>query len=312
MDIQDIKKWFKHKNVLFAANGDIVPRSPLLASISTYQDILDDNMICIPGKSYEQSSYQPMFGLRAFMVLLDEAIKRSYDYILYVDADCFIWSLENLMRQFEKFVDGEYIIGGVPDGGVFCHRNANRFCINPFLAFFNVKRIARHSRDGKLQIASIRSEDSIPEVDRISNDLVLQECRAWREAFQPSVPYMLTDNFLRSNRIEDAYTYKFQPLAEFYYTLFLGLHFPDEKFMWMHGRDYVCQADPLGLTSGLYLNQDMSSDENLICLHTWFSRCLINPECKDRILVPHDDIDQGLNHAKRIKDVIQLVKSHLA
>nr|DAH74103.1 MAG TPA: hypothetical protein [Caudoviricetes sp.] len=36
MDIQDIKKWFKHKNVLFAANGDIVPRSPLLASISTY------------------------------------------------------------------------------------------------------------------------------------------------------------------------------------------------------------------------------------------------------------------------------------
>lgn len=36
MDIQDIKKWFKHKNVLFATNGDIVPRSPLLDSISTY------------------------------------------------------------------------------------------------------------------------------------------------------------------------------------------------------------------------------------------------------------------------------------
>lgn len=36
MDTQDIKNWFKNKNVLFATNGDIVPRSPLLDSISTY------------------------------------------------------------------------------------------------------------------------------------------------------------------------------------------------------------------------------------------------------------------------------------
>ena len=115
--------------------------------------------------------------------MLDEAIKRRYDYVLYVDADCFIWSLDNLMRKFEQFVDGDYIVGGVPDGGVFCHRNANRFCINPFLAFFNIKRIIKHSSNGMLQLASIKSENDVPEADQISNDLVLEECKAWRDAF---------------------------------------------------------------------------------------------------------------------------------
>lgn len=55
MNAEDMKKWFKSKNVLFATNGDIVPRSPLLDSISTYYSIIDDNLLCIPGKNADAS-----------------------------------------------------------------------------------------------------------------------------------------------------------------------------------------------------------------------------------------------------------------
>ena len=74
-------------------------------------------------------------------MMIVEALKRGYDYIIYIDADCFIWSLENLKSKFEEFIAQERIIGGVPDGGIFCHRNTNNFCINPFLTFFSIKRI---------------------------------------------------------------------------------------------------------------------------------------------------------------------------
>ena len=243
--------------------------------------------------------------------MIIEALKRGYDYIIHIEADCFIWRLENLKSKFEEFIAQQYIIGGVPDGGIFCHRNTNNFCINPFLTFFSIKRIKRHFVNGKLQLASPTSELEIPEEDRRTNALVLEQCKSWRARYQPTVPYMKTANFMKTNSVETAYTTSFTLMSEWYYKLFLGFHYPDERFMWIYGRDYVCDADPFGLTSGLYLNEHMEDDSNLICLHTWFSRCLINPECKDRILVPHDDIDQGLNHAKRIKDVIQLVKSHL-
>ena len=304
-----MKQWFKDKNVLFCTNGDIVPDSPLLDSIATYKDVVDNNLLCIPGKNIANNN--PIFGLQAFQLMIIEALKRGYDYIIYIDADCFIWSLENLKSKFEEFITQQYIIGGVPDGGIFCHRNTNNFCINPFLTFFSIKRIKQHFINGKLQLASPTSELEIPEEDRRTNALVLEQCKNWRARYQPTVPYMKTANFMKTNSVETAYTTSFTLMSEWYYKLFLGFHYPDERFMWIYGRDYVCDADPFGLTSGLYLNEHMEDDSNLICLHTWFSRCLINPECKDRILVPHDDIDQGLNHAKRIKDVIQLVKSHL-
>lgn len=140
--------WFKTNNVLFCTNGDIVPDSPLLDSISTYQKAVDNNLLCIPGKNIAND--MPIFGLQAFQLMIIEALKRSYDYIIYIDADCFIWNLENLKRKFEEFVAGDYIIGGVPDGGIFCHRNTNNFCVNPFLAFFNIRRIKEHFTSGKL------------------------------------------------------------------------------------------------------------------------------------------------------------------
>lgn len=51
---------------------------------------------------------------------------------------------------------------------------------------------------------------------------------------------MQTANFMKTNSVETAYTTSFTLMSEWYYKLFLGLHFPDEKFMWMHGRDYIC------------------------------------------------------------------------
>ena len=117
-------------------------------------------------------------------------------------------------------------------------------------------------------------------------------------------------NFLKTNTKDTAYTSSFTLTTEFYYRLFLGLHYPGEQFMWIHGRDYVCEADPFRLTSGLYVNEHMEDDSNLICLHTWFSRVLINPEMPDYILNPRDDVDCGLNHRKRINAVKDFVKAH--
>jgi hypothetical protein len=98
-------------------------------------------------------------------------------------------------------------------------------------------------------------------------------------------------------------------MTEWYYKLFLGFQYTNEKIMYIHGRDYVCDADPLGLTSGLYINEHMEDDSNLICLHTWFSRVLINPNMPDPGLNPRDDVDSGLNHRRRIMNVISMVKN---
>lgn len=299
----------QHKT-LFATNGDIVPHSPLLTSIKTYESLAKDDLLCIPGKNVDTS--MPVFGMQAFMNIINYAIRYGYDYVIYVDADCFIWSKENLMQKFREFVDGDYIIGGVPDGGIFCHRNTNSFCINPFLTFFNIKRMKRHVlKNGQLAIVQPTSENDIPEHDRISNKKVLDECKAWRHRSQKDVPYMKTKNFLLTNTADKAYTSAFTLKTEYYYPLFLGLHFNDEKFMWLHGRDYVCDEDKLGLTSGLYVNADMKDDANLICLHTWFSRLLINPEMPDKVLNPREDVNAGLCHADRIRAVMSKVKQHL-
>ncbi len=76
--------------------------------------------------------------------------------------------------------------------------------------------------------------------------------------------------------------------------------------MYMHGRDYICDADPLGLTSGLYINANMEDDNNLICLHTWFSRLLINPNSSDPVL----NCTCLIDHRSRIHNIIDFVKHH--
>lgn len=155
-------------------------------------------------------------------MILSYAINHSYDYIIYIDADCFIWSLNNLSIKFNEFIEGNYIIAGVPDGGIFCHRNSNCYCINPFLAFFNVKLIKNHILNGNLILANPHSENdiSLGNVNACSN--VLLDCDVWRKKFQPIVPYMYSEDFKRSNDINSAYTSKFSLMDEYYYKLFLG------------------------------------------------------------------------------------------
>lgn len=113
--------------------------------------------------------------------MIAEAIKRNYDYVMYIDADCFIWSTKNLMHKFSEFFDGDYIIGRVPDGGVFCHRNTNNYCINPFLTFFNIKKIKQHINENAMLLVSPHSENDISNENRKSNADVLAQCKAWRD-----------------------------------------------------------------------------------------------------------------------------------
>lgn len=298
------KEIFLKYKVLFATNGDLVPNSPLLDSISTYCNVLNNNLLCIPGK--DVLTNKPIFGLQAFYMILFYAINHGYDYIVYIDADCFIWSIDNLSFKFNEFIHGNYIIGGVPDGGVFCHRNSNCYCINPFLAFINVKHIKNHIINGQLVLVNPKSINDISQSNINACLTVLSDCNTWRQNFQKTVPYMYNKDFESSNSINTAYTSKFSLMDEYYYKLFLGLQYHDEYFMYIHGRDYVCDEDPLGLTSGLYINKNMENDNNLICLHTWFSRLLINPKSPDPVLNCKCSVD----HCTRIHNVINLVKRH--
>jgi hypothetical protein len=56
-----VKELFKKHNVLFCTNGDIVPCSPLIDSINTYYNVIDNNLLCIPGKNIANN--MPIFGL---------------------------------------------------------------------------------------------------------------------------------------------------------------------------------------------------------------------------------------------------------
>ena len=59
-----MKAWFKEHNVMFCTNGDIVPDSPLLDSIDTYHELVDNNILCIPGKNIANN--MPVFGMQVF------------------------------------------------------------------------------------------------------------------------------------------------------------------------------------------------------------------------------------------------------
>lgn len=286
IDAFSVKKNFRDAKVLFATNGDDGEDSPLRLSIRTYCDIVsDDNFVVLESKNGE------WFGKNAFLKMFDYAMEHGFDYLIYIDADCFIVSHENLWKLFSDFRKSGCILGGPPDGGLFCHRNANRFAINPFLMFVDVKQIApfKSSESGEWTFNDNRknppSYDSILKNIRIEtlrrNTDVLAAYAHFMENTKKqhfSVPHadMISNPH---NKYEIYYGKNQKPWThtetvnvEPYYDIFLGVYDGKHGVFSMFGRDYPCEADQSGITSAVYCSPDIEDDGNLVCLHTWFTR----------------------------------------
>jgi hypothetical protein len=73
---------------------------------------------------------------------------KNFDYVIYIDEDCFITDFYSLVNEFMNFTESGCVLAGPQDGGVFCHRNHSRLMINTFLSFWNIKLL----RDKKITL----------------------------------------------------------------------------------------------------------------------------------------------------------------
>lgn len=68
-------------------------------------------------------------------------VTNHFDYVIYIDEDCFITDFENLINEFKNFIDSNCCLAGIQDGGVLCHRNHSHIMVNTFLSFWNIKML---------------------------------------------------------------------------------------------------------------------------------------------------------------------------
>lgn len=149
MNNLEIKNWLKDNKVCFVTNSITEHIGSLVyASLKTYIDYIPDNsFIIIPGLR----NGRPNYGLRAFQEMLNNQDIHNFDYIIYIDEDCFIKDFELLLKEFIKFKDSNYCMAGLQDGGMICHRNQSRFLVNTFVSFWNLTLI--HNKMDKVNNA---------------------------------------------------------------------------------------------------------------------------------------------------------------
>lgn len=137
--IEEIKKYIQDNKICVVTNSKCKYGTQFLASIKTYISYLPiHNFWIIPGDDigYEQDFY----GYYAFLKMIDELGNNPYyDYVIYLDDDCFVKNMSLLIDEFDKFKESDCCLAGIPDGGVLCHRNHSAIFVNTFLSFWNIK-----------------------------------------------------------------------------------------------------------------------------------------------------------------------------
>lgn len=296
------KQYLKQKNVLIVSNGDFYPTSPLITSIKTYSQIIDNNFYIVPCTIGNKKIY----GLEAFYHILLYANSLKYDYVLYIDADCFILNLNNLYSEFKNFVESDNIIKGTADGGCFCHRNLNNYVINPFLSFYNIKKISKYIKDNKFELTNMFNIQKISEITKINNKKVLNAVKIYNELNNPvnkhaqmiSKEHNQYENFFGSKQIPFSCNYK-NVYDQYYYLYYIFLN-ASENYDYFYGRDYIGQADDSGISSALFIDKEMN-DDSIICIHTWFTRCT-------ELQYVNSNIQPYASQFKRIKKVEKFVE----
>jgi len=282
MTIESLRQYFAENGVLFATNGWLKKGAIIERSLQTYQDLTDQ--VYIVG-----SDTQPIYGRDAFIDMFRHGLDKGYAYLIYIDVDNFIVSPANLQYEFEQFKQSGATFSGPTDGGIICHRNCNRMSPNPFLLMVNLTNLKPIYKNGQFDFGNRKAYD----VTQMDPTMLRQwqqtvdAYTAYRTRTQMQIPHtqVISAEWNPDRNKRHHYTmrqipwsYRDTPNGEPYYTIFLGYL---EKFhtgtRFMYAADHPFNADPTGLTTAVYCARpnaqgEMICPENLICLHTWFSR----------------------------------------
>lgn len=334
MDIQNINKlktWLSNNKVCFVTNSTAMPSSLLVSSLKTYIEYIPiQNFWIIPGIV----NNQPFYGLNAFLIMLNYMLENNnFDYVIYIDEDCFIYDFETLIEEFKNFTNSNCCLAGPQDGGAFCHRNHSKLLINTFLSFWNIKMI----RDKKITINDIiqyisklneqyhdKLYSAFLEILKMNKDLYNFMESSSKQKIDAITYYRIThfgsthespyaevvkddpQNFVERN--QEPYSYKDDEIINFepYYILEQVLILLTKSpIYYMFGTDLYdsdyekknVQFDKSGLTSAIYYGKSINEfdDRKLIAVHTWFSRAYTK--------WPKNKLQ--LDHTKRINTIIK-------
>ena len=287
--------WQRHK-VLFATNTTRDEKNPLHLSIDLVRRFSPDEVYVVSQEKY---------GGDAFPCVFEYGIEHGYNYVIYFDADCFILSESNLKKEFERFASNERnIFGGMPDGEACSTRIKNPVCINPFLFFVNLKRVANYRQSaGIFDFGEIDASLTKDVVVGIQPSLAesLDWCADLRKAKGASTK--------EQGNWKNLFGY------ENYHRLLCGRKvFTENDVYYMRVGDFKCDADGQGITTAVWsegdsfplgkilTKQDIES-MGLVCVHTWYARLVIDTPLEPN---PQELIDF---HRKRIVGVVNWVKS---
>ena len=302
--VTDIKIWLSQNRVCFVTNSLTLPSNLLLASLKTYIDYLPlHNYYIIPGIK----NGEPFYGLQAFLEMLGYMLSNDrFDYVIYIDDDCFINDFELLVEEFKKFKVSNCCIGGPQDGGALCHRNHSKNLINTFLSFWNISMLKskniklndiisylqKNLKDNSyknflidlktnkkslynfIESRSMKMLNDIKEYRNFKNkgkepsycEIVKNDPNNKIEPNQ--TPYTYDDNTATSN-FEPYYLLE-ECLINLtnspIYYLFATDLFDENEIERGETYDMSC------LTSAIYNTSDNIKDHKLIAVHTWYSR----------------------------------------
>ena len=309
MNIETIKKlkiWLSQNKVCFVTNSISMPSSLLLPSLKTYIDYIPiHNFYLIQGIK----NNEPFYGLNAFIEMLAYMLNNNnFDYVIYIDEDCFITDFEALIEEFKLFKSSNCCIAGIQDGGILCHRNHSKIMVNTFLSFWNISLM----RNKKITINTIIDyikekikddkvyKNFISTIKNKNNELYNFMCsradkmilniKQFRDFLNPNnteppyceivrndpnnsiephqIPYSFDDESVEKN---------FEP----YYILEQALVIlTGNPIYYLFSTDLYDENeikkgetyDLSGLSSAIYNNVENLKEHKLIAVHTWYSR----------------------------------------
>lgn len=305
----NFKEVFKNEyNGIFATNSKCERNSLLWKSLPTWLDLVDENLMLIPG----EMQGRPFYGLNAFMYMLYKAMQMKVDYIIYFDEDAFLLpnSEDEIEKLFKDFVDSGCIVAGLQDGGSFCHRNHNTYLVNTFFSFWNVKEMIQSGIYRKVSFETdlntyfshlgktpfYRFMNSIPK--DLLNNMETASSNARSNAKKRNTeltkkyfdgkefPYATIVRNDPKNPVEPhqvPYSYKLDDFEPYYVLLEYLVDRFKKPIYYIPCSDFPDMiADPeidskydtpvSGITSAVYSSNE---SKNPIILHTWFSRAYI-------------------------------------
>lgn len=316
------KMWLSKNKVCFVTNSIAAPSSLFITSLKTYIDYIPiQNFWLIPGLS----NGEPFYGIKAFLYMLNYMLNnKHFDYVIYIDEDCFINDFSALVDEFKIFVNSGCCIGGSQDGGTMCHRNHSKIMVNTFLSFWNIKLL----REKNIELPNILQyfeahHDTSKALNEFNNILKIKNNALYNFMYKNAdeclskitklrkklhgnedVPYCKIVRDDPTNSIEqhqEPYTFdddKTSANFEPYYVIEQALvYLTDTPIYYFYTTDLYEQDNDSkynGLTSAVYY-RNPDNNYKLIAVHTWYSRAYTKWPANQ----------EQLDHTKRINGIIK-------